>query len=280
MTTTLRPTGPIRQDPVGGRARDYDVCVNGRRVGGVSLAADPAPRGRPLGRVRDLRIDEPDRRRGRGTVAALAAEEVLRGWDCPEARATVPADAEPALRMAVALGWTERGRTMVKQLTGPAPGLPAGTEARPMDRAAFDRWRAHAVRQYARDWISAGVPEDEALARSETVHAQLLPEGPATPGVRLHHLHADGAEVGHLWVADRETEAGEREAYVYDVEVAEAHRGRGHGRTLMLLAERIAHEAGHGAVGLHVFAGNTPAATLYASLGYRTTHRNFTKRLL
>lgn len=279
MTTTLRPTGPIQRDESGGTSRTYDVCVNGRPVGDVELATDPGA-GRPVGYIRSLRIDDADRRRGRGTVAALAAEEVLRGWDCTEVRAAVPADAGPALRLARALGYTERGRNMIKEVAAQPPSLPEHVEGRPMTEAEFDHWRVHAVRHFARDWISAGVPEDEALARSEAVHARLLPDGRATPGAHLHTLLADGTAVGHVWVSEREVRPGEEGAYVFDVEVAEAFRRRGHGRALMLLAERIAAGAGRRLIALHVFEGNDPARTLYESLGYRTTHRNVVKRLL
>lgn len=67
---------------------------------------------------------------------------------------------------------------------------------------------------------------------------------------------------------------------MYDIEVAEEQRGRGYGRALMLLAERVARETGEELLGLHVFAGNTPAIRLYESLGYRTTYVNSAKALL
>lgn len=82
MTTTLRPTGPIQQGADGARTRAYDVCDNGRPVGAVEIGTDPGF-GATAGVLRSLRIDEPNRRRGRGTIAALAAEEVLRGWGAP-----------------------------------------------------------------------------------------------------------------------------------------------------------------------------------------------------
>lgn len=278
MTTTLRPTGPIQRDGQGATARTFDVCVNGRRVGTVELTASLAG-GRPVGHIHSLRIDEADRGRGRGTVAALAAEEVLRGWDCAEVRAAVPAGADRVLGWATALGWTERGRNMLKETAEPPPPAP-DTTARPMDEAEFTEWRVHAVRHFAQDWIDRGVPEGEAVARSEEVHERLLPDGLATTGVHIHRLLAGGTPVGHVWVAHHEVRPGEQGAYVFDVEVAEAHRGRGHGRALMLHAERIAHGDGLPLIGLHVFAGNTTALRLYESLGYRTTFRNVAKRLL
>ena len=81
MTTTLRPAAPEDSGPGGTRSRRYTVCVNSRPVGELRLATD-VRFGAAVGRITDLRIAGPDRGRGRATVAALAAEEVLRGWDC------------------------------------------------------------------------------------------------------------------------------------------------------------------------------------------------------
>lgn len=78
-----------------------------------------------------------------------------------------------------------------------------------------------------------------------------------------------------MWVAP----SGEA-SYVFDVAVAEEHRGRGYGRGLMLLAERTALAAGHRVLALHVFTDNTPALRLYESLGYRTTDFNYAKDLI
>ncbi|MFG3285701.1 GNAT family N-acetyltransferase [Streptomyces sp. NPDC048111] len=276
MTTTIRPTEPLQQGADGAKSRTYDVCVNSRRVGHVKIATD-VWFGAAVGRIEGLTIDRPDRGRGRGTVAALAAEEVLRGWGCGQVRVTVPAEADAALRMASALGYQERSRNMVKQLPPTAPELPAGAVGRPMDGDEFERWDVEAVRSYARSWTERGMPEAEARAKSETEHRSLLPDGLATAGTRLMVLEDGGSAVGHLWVALREPRDG---AYVYDVEVAEEHRGRGHGRSLMLLAERVAVAGGRDTLGLHVFAGNTPALRLYESLGYRSTQYHQFKDLL
>ncbi|NUL07120.1 GNAT family N-acetyltransferase [Streptomyces lunaelactis] len=279
MTTTLRPTGPIQHEANGATSRSYEVCVNSRPVGAVEIGTDArfGPRG---GVIRSLRIDEPDRRRGRGTVAALAAEEVLRGWGCTQVGVSVPADAATALRMASALGYTERGRNMLKELPPEPPALPAGVEGRPMSEAEYERWLVRAIDSYAQNWIDRGVPEEQARAKSLADHTGNLPDGLATAGTWFSVLTADGAVVGHVWVAAREVRPGEQGTYVFDVEVAEEFRGRGHGRALMLLAERVSREAGAELLGLHVFAGNTPAIRLYESLGYETTAVNLFKQLL
>src|SRR6478736_6181827 len=103
MTTTIRPAGPIEQGADGARARTYDVCDNGRPVGAVGIATDPEF-GTSAGVIHALRIDEAARRRGRGTIAALAAEEVLRGWGCTRVRLVAPAGNEAARGLAAVLG--------------------------------------------------------------------------------------------------------------------------------------------------------------------------------
>jgi ribosomal protein S18 acetylase RimI-like enzyme len=278
MTTTLRPAGPLQNAGDGTTSRSYEVCVNSRPVGSVELGTEAAF-GPTSGVIRSLRIDEKDRRRGRATVAALAAEEVLRGWGCTQVQASVPADAAPALRMAAALGYTEVSRNMCKELPQRPPALPAGVEARPMTEGEYEDWLLHAVGSYAQNWIDRGMSPGQARARSETGHREALPEGLATPGASMNVLVHEGSVVGRLWVGRREIRPGRTASYVYEVEVMESRRGKGFGRALMLLAERIALESGTPLLALHVFADNTPAVRLYASLGYATTHHNFFKQL-
>lgn len=274
MTTTLRPSGPLQQSTGGARSRPYEIRVNSRRVGALVVACD-TPFGPAVGEIRDLAVDEPDRRRGRATVGALAAEEVLRGWGCRRIRVSVPAGSAGGLRMAGALGYAEQGRSMAKELPARPPVLREGVTGRPMTLAEYEVWFAEAIEGYAADWTSRGMPADAARAKSESDHRQKLPRGLATPGVTLAVLEAAGTPVGHLWVAPND-----EGSYVFDVAVAPEYRGRGHGRDLMLLAERTALAAGHRLLGLHVFSGNTPALRLYESLGYRPTAFHFAKDLL
>lgn len=279
MTTTLRPTGPLQHEADGARSRSYEVCVNSRPVGTIEIATYPALSA-TAGTIRSLHIDEADRRRGRGTVAALAAEEVLRGWGCTQVRVCVPPEAAPATRLATALGYTERSRNMIKELPEQPPALPAHVEGRPMTEAEFQPWLATAIETYAQSWLERGVPADDARAKSQADYRSILPDGLASPGTRISVLVQQGVAVGHLFVGRREVRPGEIGAFVYDVEVAEGQRGQGHGRSLMLLAEHVALDAGLRLLGLHVFADNTPAVRLYESLGYGTTAVNSFKQLL
>ena len=274
MTTTLRPAGPERREADGTRARSYTVCVNSRPVGGLELGTDRryGPR---VGRIDALAIDEPERRRGRGTVAALAAEEVLRQWGCTRIETSVPAAAAYGLRMAAALGYTERNRNMAKALDGPPRPhpLPPGSAVRPMSDAEYGPWREHAGEGFVAVLTERGVTREQAEGYESESFAAALPDGPATEGAALLVLEHDGATVGHLWLRL----AGP--AWVFSVEVEAAHRGRGHGRTLMRVAEDTVAAAGATALHLNVFADNTPALGLYESLGYRTTDHHFAKPL-
>ncbi|UKY49054.1 GNAT family N-acetyltransferase [Streptomyces inhibens] len=267
MTTTLRPAGPEERHDDGRRARPYDVCVNSRRVGGIRLATD-ARFGPTAGRIVDLHIEAPDRHRGRATVAALAAEEVLRTWGCRQIELTVPAEAGAAARLAAALGYTERSRTMSKPLAVP-PRLPGNSSDRPIGEAEYPAWRDAALAEHVRTQRGQGMDRARAEETSAAGHRALLPDGPDTPDQALRILAHDGADVGSVWVALRMPD--QPGGYVADVRVAPEHRGRGHGRTLMLVAERECLAAGRASLGLDVYADNAQALGLYDSLGYRPT---------
>lgn len=278
MTTTLRPTGPERHDADGVRTRTFDICDNSRPVGFLKLTTDPR-KGPTTGRVSELALSAAERRRGRGAVAVLAAEEVLRHWGCNRVVASVPADAEAALGLAGSLGYAESGRSMVKKL-GERPELPRGSRVRPMTQAEFPAWRDRGQPLQRRLLREGGVPAEEVEQRAADAFDALLPQGAFTPHAALRVLVYEGEDVGVVWVELEKSPRKDADSYVYEVEVDEAHRGRGHGRTLMLAAEGEALEAGARVLGLHVYAYNTPALNLYASLGYRTVEIHYFKPLL
>ncbi|MFE2420207.1 GNAT family N-acetyltransferase [Streptomyces hokutonensis] len=274
MTTTLRPNEPLQQEADGTRSRRYQVCVNSRPVGSIRLGTSPFF-GDSVAQILDLSIEEPDRRRGRGTVAALAAEEVVRGWGCDRIEVSVPAEAEAALKVATALGYVVRNRHMEKPLGDTAPELPEGSRGRPMTEEEFGPWKDRGTEDFAKSWTERGVPEAEARTRALQTDAELLPDGLATQDMTFSVLEHEGVAVGTLWTASRDGKT-----FVYKVESDARHRGKGHGRTLMLLAEAQGIEAGLPAIRLNVFQGNTPAERLYESLGYETVVHHLYKSLL
>ncbi|MDH6131117.1 ribosomal protein S18 acetylase RimI-like enzyme [Kitasatospora sp. MAA4] len=279
MTTTLRPAGPETSRPDGGRDRRWQVCANGRPVGTVRTGSHPLGPGW-IGQIADLEIIAPQRRRGRGTFAMLAAEEVLRGWGCGRLELSVPADASAALALAGSLGYTETNRKLAKEL-GQPPACAPDLTLRRIGEAEFPRWLEHIRATYREHLVRSGLTPQQAYDKCEADHTELLAQGAATPGVALRQLLSGGGPVGSLWV---DLKIGERPdgrplAWVMTVDVDADRRGHGYGRELMLAAERECLAAGVRDLGLNVYSANTVAITLYESLGYRITSRILAKRL-
>jgi ribosomal protein S18 acetylase RimI-like enzyme len=133
--------------------------------------------------------------------------------------------------------------------------------------------------EYARGIAEQGGESEEfARAKSEADHAAILPRGLDTPDHWIFVVEAAGQRVGVLWLAER-PHGPERECYVYDIEIDEAHRGKGYGRAAMELAEAEARAHGLGRIALNVFGGNEVARKLYRSLGYVETSVQMAKNL-
>lgn len=267
MTTTLRPAGAEWRGPGGARSREFAVCVNGRPVGGVRLAAEGG--GGP-GRIEALAVDEPDRGRGRGTVAALAAEEVLRQWGCRLVVVSVPEEAAYGLRTALSLGYTETARTLHKDLAAGSPAPPApGVRVSERPLAGAGEWLDRVRAGFVAALTATGVPVERAEAHARASYEAALSRG------TLLALDAGGATVGRIWFT-----ATPPSGRVQAVRVGPAHRGRGFGRALVHAAESRCREAGVTGLGVHVFTADAAALGLYGSLGYGVRTRQLGKSLL
>ena len=127
---------------------------------------------------------------------------------------------------------------------------------------------------YARDMVDqAGIPEEAAQAKSAHDWTSLLPEGLASPGQHLFALEdtASGERVGDLWFAERDSDFGDKAAFIYSIEIFEEFRGRGLGRQAMLALEDEVRRRGLARIALNVFGGNDVARSLYRSVGYAET---------
>jgi len=155
-----------------------------------------------------------------------------------------------------------------------------GVTLRPMTDDEFVEFVAASQAGFVEQMVEmAGTDREAALARADAEYRSLLPQGSATPGHEFR-LAADehGDVVGHLWVGLKDG-PGPVIAWVYDVEVAETRRGRGHGRAIMEAAEDLAREMGASSLGLNVFGGNAVARALYDKLGYVVTSQQMSKPL-
>ncbi|MEV5820964.1 GNAT family N-acetyltransferase [Micromonospora harpali] len=149
----------------------------------------------------------------------------------------------------------------------------------PMTDDQLARLRVGLERSYAENLAEARGLSPEA-ARTEAL-AQIgrsLPDGVASPGALLRVALLDGEEVGWIWTtlpdADRPTMA-----WIHNIEVHPAHRGQGHARRMIQLAEAELARLGVDRLGLNVFGHNTVAIRLYDSLGFRVAAQQMVKPL-
>lgn len=150
-------------------------------------------------------------------------------------------------------------------------------ELKPMPAADFTAWCARSAVEYAENKVRAGnwVPEG-AAERAEKELATLLPLGVDTPGHAVFVARDGGVVCGYIWLLYDEKR---KYAYVYDLFVDAAKRGKGYGDAILTAGETWA--AGRGAtnIGLHVFGFNTVAQGLYRKRGYEITNINMAKKL-
>jgi RimJ/RimL family protein N-acetyltransferase len=150
---------------------------------------------------------------------------------------------------------------------------------RPMRPDELPAFMEHSIASYAHGIETQGGQTAEfARKKSEEDHAAILPDGLKTPGHTLWVVEAGGERVGLLWLAERDS-GGRRVIFIYDVEIDDAHRGKGYGRAAMQLAEEQARALGIGRIELNVFGGNEVARKLYLSLGYVETSVQMAKDL-
>jgi GNAT superfamily N-acetyltransferase len=108
----------------------------------------------------------------------------------------------------------------------------------------------------------------------------LLAEETDTEGHYLYLLRDRwaGDEVGVVWLAVQDSDVG-RSVWLYDFEVYEPFRRRGHGTRALRAVEGKAAELGAEKVELHVFGHNPGARALYERSGFATTSVVMSKRL-
>ncbi|RKS75596.1 ribosomal protein S18 acetylase RimI-like enzyme [Motilibacter peucedani] len=155
------------------------------------------------------------------------------------------------------------------QLVEPATRQPTPhVTLRPMTVSEYDEWAAEAMAAYAEERSrNTGRPVEVERQRAEReFRERWLPQGRESPGTWLLRIVADGDDAGVLWLGPHPDEAGA--SWVYDVEVAEALRGRGIAERALRAAEELVVRAGSRTLGLNVFGDNPGARRLYERLGY------------
>jgi GNAT superfamily N-acetyltransferase len=141
---------------------------------------------------------------------------------------------------------------------------------RQMTPAEFEQWQTAIAEEYAVAQVAAGRWQREgAVQRARDENAQLLPQGLGTGRMLiLRGVDADGEPIGQAWVALDHPRGTPDVAFLYDIEVIEARRGRGLGRALLEAVEDATRQAGAVALELNVFGRNDVATALYSSADY------------
>ena len=76
--------------------------------------------------------------------------------------------------------------------------------------------------------------------------------------------------VGCLWLGEGiDQRSGAKQAYVFLLYVANAHRRQGLAKAMMKHAQDWSRQQGYRQIGLQVFENNGPALSLYQQMGYR-----------
>ena len=147
---------------------------------------------------------------------------------------------------------------------------------RPLRENEFDAWSAAHTQGYA-DGMTAFTAMARATADAKAAHdvAAVLPQGRATAGVHLWVVEDEsGRSVGSVFLGLRHGGA-----FLYDITIDDAERGRGLGRAAMLALEEEVRALGFGEIVLNVWGGNEIARSLYRSVGYAEDSVEMRKRL-
>jgi ribosomal protein S18 acetylase RimI-like enzyme len=146
--------------------------------------------------------------------------------------------------------------------------LPAGVTLR---RPVFGDEAAMAEMAYQNyvgtpdeEMVSAGRAQGAAIIRAMFHNDYNL----LNPAGSFLAVDNSGKLVGDVLLADAGQTPGEGLAWIMDISVAPAYRGKGLGKALMLSAMNAAHRQAYQRIGLLVTIGNARAQALYRSLGF------------
>jgi len=139
----------------------------------------------------------------------------------------------------------------------------------PMPAELLPEWIEADHQRYIASRMQSGESREVAVKKAEQSREENFPNGRPLDTHLLFQVWSDGTVVGILWMGPYP--AGSTDWWVFDIEIDEAHRRRGHARRALELGHAAAKDHGATTIGLNVFGYNTGAKELYDSLGYAVT---------
>lgn len=156
-------------------------------------------------------------------------------------------------------------------------------ELHAMNESEYEEFMSFTLKEYAHEKIIAGawLPEQAESRALEDMH-RILPEGYLTEDAFFYNLVDSSIEdkqvVGYIWF-NIYMRNGVREAFLYDIHIADEYQGKGYGTQTMELLEREARKLQAERIGLHVFGHNERAKRLYMKMGYESKSITMYKEL-
>ncbi|MDK8190126.1 GNAT family N-acetyltransferase [Paenibacillus sp. UMB7766-LJ446] len=149
-----------------------------------------------------------------------------------------------------------------------------------MNQEEYANFLIRSIKDFAEEKVEAGTwAAEEAQGLAEASYDKYLPEGLNTPGAYLYNLvHEVDGNVGYIWFNVTDNRRG-KDAFLLDIVVEEAYRGKGYGTETMEALEIETLSLGVDRIGLHVFGHNVRASSLYRKMGYEVTDLTMYKEI-
>ncbi|WP_158647573.1 GNAT family N-acetyltransferase [Actinoplanes sp. ATCC 53533] len=247
---------------------------DGTEIGWIWVTL-PGPARPELAWIGNIEVDPGFRSRGYAGAIITAVGAELAGLGVPRLGLNVFGANSTAIRVYERLGFEVYAQQRSRELTG----IPTaeGIELTPM--TDYESRIEALFADFAQDLVQEqGLWHGEAETRAARELAELLPRGVRTKGMILRTVAADGVPVGWVW-AGLPAPPRPGLGWLHNIEIDEAHRGRGHGRAAIAAVE--AELAGRGVrrLGLNVHGANSGARRLCDRLGYRLLAQQMAKDL-
>ena len=147
-------------------------------------------------------------------------------------------------------------------------------ELKPMNQDQYNNYITYSKNNYAQEIIkSRGIGIEEATQITNKEFDALLSDGLKSKNQYLYTIENNENEnIGIMWFSSQSNH-GDNELYLFDVEVNKEYRGKGYGRKSMDLLESKVKEFNMHTISLHVFLHNKIAYSLYNKIGYKEVKR-------